>query len=385
MASAISRRHFITGSVALAAVCSNDLCARQISIFNRPKALVEGARYAFCAGENTQQVAVVDTTAREFELVLNLPHKVGALAVSEQYDIMLVADTAQQAVSVIRLSDHQLVLRNALNMQADVMLVDPEDKVVAYAGQDGVMSVWMLRTNTETVRVSGLGPIDNLTFGRSGRFLYSAQSEPRRLAVVDLAKGWHGKHLALPGEGPLPGLSRSLDGSLGFLSLPDQDALFIVDLTNNTLVTKLAMAPGPGRVYGSLYSGHFLVPHLEGEAVTILSSETFTPIRTIDVGYPVAEVLTGFLGTLAFAMPAKGTEIAVISLDSLRVIKRIVVPAALGPGVVTSDTKTIVAALPSRGEVALIDTVNQRLAATLATQVAGLQMPKMAVTSNVCH
>lgn len=385
MISAISRRRFITSSLALASIHSNTLCARQVSIFNRPKALVEGARYAFCAGKNTQQVAVVDAAARQFELVLKLPHEVGAVAVSEQYDIMLVADALQKAVSVIRLSDHQLVLRNALNMRADVLLVDPNDKVVAYAGRDGVMSVWMLRTNTETVRVSGLGPIDNLTFGRNGRFLYSAQSEPRRLAVVDLAKGWHGKHLELPGDGPLPGLSRSLDGSLGFLSLPDQDVLLIVDLTNNSLVAKLPMAPGPGRVYGSLYSGHFLVPHLKGEAVTILSSETFTPIRTIDVGYPVAEVLTGFLGTLAFAMPAEGTEIAIISLDSLRVIKRISVHAAPGPGVVTSDTKTIVAALPSRGEVALIDTVNQRLAATVVTQVADLQPPKMAVTSNVCH
>ncbi|TCL08265.1 hypothetical protein BXY66_0300 [Shimia isoporae] len=380
--SKLTRRSFLAGAGAMA-LASGGLGARSAMA---KTSLTHGERIVFAAGDKGR-VAAVDLKKRRLETVLEVGYEIGQIVPSNKYNALFVTDPAGKAATVMDLASREVVARNELGHSAEIAIANTDDSGIAYGGSDGVVSVWAHRTNSEIARVPGFAPITSMTFGQRGRSLYVVQDGRREIAVVDLAANMALAPITLEGDASvaLDGVSRSLDGGTGFVSLPDLGKVAILDLTQNSLYATLNVPADPRRVYASGDGLHFLVPHGTAQSVTVISSESLSVMRSIDVGYPVAEIITGWLDLFAFAIPENGNEIAVIDLQQYREVGRLRLSGRAGHGVVTSDTRQIALTLPEQGRLAVIETGTQSLAKSIRTKVAQAQPPQMAVSGNICH
>ena len=94
---------------------------------------------------------------------------------------------------------------------------------------------------------------------------------------------------------------------------------------------------------------------------------------------------TGWLDTVAFVMPAEGKEMAVIDLQDFKADDPISLPGHTDNGIVTSDSKTLVAAVVDTGEVAIIDARSGKLVTLIDSGTSELGGIEIAVSNNVCH
>ena len=94
---------------------------------------------------------------------------------------------------------------------------------------------------------------------------------------------------------------------------------------------------------------------------------------------------TGWLDTVAFVMPAEGKEMAVIDLQNFKAMDSIRLPGRTDDGIVTSDSKTLVASVVETGEVAVADARSGKLVTLIDTGTSELGGIEIAVSNNVCH
>ena len=119
--------------------------------------------------------------------------------------------------------------------------------------------------------------------------------------------------------------------------------------------------------------------------LSVISSWTQNVVATIPTGIRAREVNTGWLDTVAFVMPAEGNEMAVIDLQDFKAMNSIVLPGHTDDGIVTSDSKTLVASVVETGEVAVIDARSHDIEALIETGSTALGSVEIAVSNNVCH
>lgn len=354
-----------------------------------PVNLGDGTRMAFVASSTAPEIAAIDIRERTLAAELSVPHIAGDIAVSDTYGLLFATDIGGKSVSIIFLPTGEYALTNQLGLTPDVMLLNSTGRFIAFGGREGIISVWDVQENREVQRIEGLEPVANLTFNRDSTRLYSVEAQNMRVAVIDLLDGRVTDHIPLPGTpGPgaeVSGLSRSLDGGTGFVSVTSEDRLAILDLTDNSFYSDVPLPDDPGRPYATTDGRLILVPHGGGEAVTVLSRETLQPLRTIAVGSPVADVRSAWLDTVAFAIPEDGSDVAVLDLTSLKKKTVIGLTGVPGGGLVTADHRYFLTAESEAQSVALIDARSLTLADRIKTPLKGLSAPSMAATNNICH
>ncbi len=376
----LTRRNFLSGVTATSFLRTGSLWASEQT------PLVYGDRFLFVPGDSGQ-IAAVDILNGQLETILHVPHDIGAVVASDLYNALFVTDPIGQQVSVIDLAAREIAITNPLGMRPDLAVANPLDNAIAYGGRDGVISVWGHRHNAEIARAEGLGAIQGMTFGRHGRHLYAVQSGVRDISVLDLAENKLNDPIVLEGASnvPLEPMSRSLDGGTGLISLPDLNQLAILDLTQNTVYDSLNIAADPRRPYATGDGEHFLVPHGEGHAVTVIARRTLDVVAVVELDYPLKSIVTGWLDMFAFAVPETGTDMAVIDLRDYREIARVSLSNSAGAGLVSADTRVVAVTHPDRGQVALIDTAGQRVAVTVDTALRDLRSPTIALSGDICH
>ncbi|NOR37750.1 MAG: hypothetical protein GQ577_13470 [Woeseiaceae bacterium] len=128
-----------------------------------------------------------------------------------------------------------------------------------------------------------------------------------------------------------------------------------------------------------------LVPNQNDQTLSVIASWSQNVIATISTGIQAREVNTGWLDTVAFVMPAEGKEMAVIDLQNFKAMEPISLPGRTDDGIVTSDSKTLVASVVETGEVAVADARSGKLVTLIDTGTSELGGIEIAVSNNVCH
>ncbi len=377
----ISRRAFLGSAAALLA--SSPGWARSTS----QAPLWDGARFAFLSSGSEPRIVAVDVDKGRIETKLELPFVPSEIAVSQNHNLLIAANPIGQSVGFIDLVGRQYLGAQLVGLAPDVVQISPGGDLVAYGGRDGRVSVWNLRDNTVLVQLRGLGPIDALTFSRDGRGLFFVDRENMQLCAIDLREGEVGLHINLPGTrgGRATAMSRSLDGMAGYISLTDDNKVVEVDFFTMSVSRVLEVKAEPKRPYVSGDGRFVLIPHEAGRAVSVISAATSRVVETIQLDHPVSEVVTGWLESCAFAMPAQGSKASVVDLVELSMTRQIDLGGDAGASLVNSDTRVVITPVPELQDILLIDTSTQQIAKTLSSGLADLQPPQMGVSGNICH
>ena len=108
-------------------------------------------------------------------------------------------------------------------------------------------------------------------------------------------------------------------------------------------------------------------------------------MSTIDTGVAAQAINTGFFDTRAYVMPAEGGTVAVVDLMTLKPLESITLPGPTDEGLVTSDMETLLAAIPSTGQIAQISVRQNKIQKLIKTGLTGVRGTKMGVVNAICH
>jgi DNA-binding beta-propeller fold protein YncE len=274
-------------------------------------------------------------------------------------------------------------------MRPDVVLANAYDRFVTFGSEDGSISTWDLSNFQQVVRIDGLSSALLLTFSFDGGRLFVVEPEEKKISVIDMAKRAKTAEISLgTGDGTemqASAISRSADGYTGYVSIGSEDRVTVIDLVKLEIKGSIKVGAGPIRPFSTADNQFVLIPNQDDQTLSVISSWTQNVVATIPTGIHAREVNTGWLDTVAFVMPAEGKEMAVIDLQDFKVLDPISLPGHTDDGIVTSDSKTLVAAVVDTGEVAVVDARLRKLVTLIDTSSSELGGIEIAVSNNVCH
>jgi DNA-binding beta-propeller fold protein YncE len=352
-------------------------------------ALTNGSQFAFAPSRTKPAVVVIDTL--DFELVaeLEIPHVPGVVVVSDDLDLLIVGNPANESVTVINLYTREVIKELDIGMRPDAALLNPFDRFVAFGSRDGSVSVWDMHSFEQMLRVDGLESALSMTYGFDGRNLYVVEPQKKTVSVIEMHARKRVAEISLGGEedadAEVSAMSRSADGYTGFVSVTSENRVVIIDLIDWVVKGSVHVGDGPIRPYSTADNRYVLVPNRDDESLTVLSALSHQVVATIPTGVTARELNTGWLDTVAFIMPAEGSEIAVVDLRELKQKDPIKLPGRTDDGLVTSDSKTLLASLIDSGQVVAINARSHIIESLIETGAEKLEGIEIGVSNNVCH
>jgi DNA-binding beta-propeller fold protein YncE len=355
----------------------------------RSDALTNGSQFAFVPSKTGPAVIVIDTLEHKFVAELELPHVPGSVIVSEDLDLLVASNPDKQSVTVINLYNREVVRELDLGMRPDAALLNPFDRFIAFGSRNGSVSVWDMHSFEQMLRVDGLSEAILMTYGFDGRNLYVVEQQKKSISVIEMHRRDKVAEISLGGkddpDAEVSAMSRSADGYTGFVSITSENRVVIIDLIDWVVRGSVRVGDGPIRPYSTADNRYVLVPNRDDESLTVLSALSHQVVATIPTGVRARELNTGWLDTVAFIMPAEGNEVAVIDLRELRQEEAIRLSGRTDDGLVTSDSKTLIASLVDSGKIAAIDARSRQLEALIDTGAERLEGIEIAVSNNICH
>jgi DNA-binding beta-propeller fold protein YncE len=351
--------------------------------------LTDGSRFAFVPSKSDELIIAIDTQDHKVAATLEIPHIAGSVVATNELDLLLATNPDAGTVTVINLYNHEIVKELDIGMRADVVLANAYDRFVTFGSQDGSISTWDLSNFQQVVRIDGLSSALMLTFSFDGSRLFVVEPDEKRISVIDMAKRAKVGEISLGNEDDsdmlASAISRSADGYTGYVSIGSEDRVAVIDLVKLEVKGSIKVGAGPIRPFSTADNQYVLIPNLDDQTLSVISSWSQNVVATIPTGIRAREVNTGWLDTVAFVMPAEGNKIAVIDLQDFKAVDTINLPGNSGDGIVTSDSKTLAASVLNTGQVAIIDARSRDIEALIDTGSSELGGLEIAVSNNVCH
>ena len=355
----------------------------------RSDALTNGSQFAFAPSTSRAAIVVIDTLDHELAAELEIPHFAGSVVVSDDLDLLMATDPDNESVTVINLYNREVIKDLDIGMRPDAALLNPFDRFIAFGSRDGSVSVWDMHTFEQMLRVDGLESGLAMTYGFDGRNLYVVEPGKKTVSVIEMQQRKKVAEISLGGdddpEAEVSAMSRSADGYTGFVSITSENRVVLIDLIDWVVKKSVRVGDGPIRPYSTADNRYVLVPNRDDESLTVLSALSHQVIATIPTGVTARELNTGWLDTVAFIMPSKGNEIGVIDLRELKQEDPIKLPGRTDDGLVTSDSKTLLASLIDSGQVVAINARSRDVEALIGTGAETLEGIEIGVSNNVCH
>jgi DNA-binding beta-propeller fold protein YncE len=363
--------------------------AGDILDFFRSDALTNGSRFAFAPSQSKAAIVVVDTLDHKLVAELEIPHVPHSVVVSEDLDLLIATNPDNESVTVINLYTREVIRELDIGMRPDAALLNPFDRFVAFGSRDGSVSVWDMHSFEPMLRVDSLSSALSMTYGFDGRNLYVIEQAKKTVSVIEMHARRKVAEISLGGEkdaeAEVSAMSRSADGYTGYVSLTSENRVVVLDLIDWVVKDSIPVGRGPIRTYSTADNRYVLVPNRDDETLTVLSALSHEVVATIPTGVKARELNTGWLDTVAFIMPEEGNEIAVVNLRTLKQESSISLPGRTDDGLVTSDSKTLMASLIDSGQLVAIDARSREIEAIIDTGAKTLEGIEIAVSNNVCH
>ena len=375
--------------LALLAVSLSPPAASDIfDIFSSDK-LTDGSRFAFAPSKSDKSIVAIDATDHKVAAVIEIPHIAGSVVATNELDLLVATNPDNHSATVVNLYNREVIGELDLGMRPDVILPNAYDRFVTFGSADGTVSTWDLSNSQQVLRIDGLATARLLTFSFDGSHLFVVEPTQKRISVIDMAKRDKVAEISLGGDADLnaevSALSRSADGYTGYVSITSENRIAVIDLVDWKVVESISVGREPIRPFSTTDNRYVLVPNRGDESLTVIATRTRNVVATIPTGIEAREVNTGWLDTVAFVMPASGDKIAVVDLQEFKAVSPIQLPGRSDDGIVTSDSKTLLAAIIETGQVAVIDAQSRELSALFDSGTATLEGTEIAVSNNVCH
>ncbi len=355
----------------------------------RSDALTNGSQYAFAPSKNHNMIVAIDTLENEVVAELSISHIAHNVIASDDLDLLIATNLENESVTVINLYTREVIKILDIGMRPDTALLNPFDRFVAFGSNDGSVSVWDMSSFQQMLRIDGLSSATSMTFGFDGRNLYVVEAEEKRISVIEMHSRKKVAEIFLGGEKDVntqvSALSRSADGYTGYVSVTSENRIVVIDLIRWEIKASVAVGKGPIRTYSTADNRYVLVPNRDDQTLTVLSALSHQVIATIPTGIDARAINTGWLDTVAFIMPATGDEVAVIDLRELKQKAPIKLPGRTDDGLVTSDSKTLLASVVDTGQIAAISAKSLVLEALIDSSASTIHGIEIAVSNNVCH
>jgi YVTN family beta-propeller protein len=371
-------------AITLSATASGDI----LGLFGDDD-LTDGSRFAFVPSKSDESIIAIDTQDHKVAATLEISHVAGSVIATNELDLLVATNPDAESITVINLYNQEIIKELNIGMRPDVVLANAYDRFVTFGSEDGSISTWDLSNFQQVVRIDGLSSALLLTFSFDGGRLFIVEPDEKRISVIDMAKRAKVTEISLGNEDGAAmlasAISRSADGYTGYVSIGSEDRVAVIDLVKLEVKGSIRVGAGPIRPFSTADNQYVLIPNQDDQTLSVISSWTQNVVATIPTGIHAREVNTGWLDTVAFVMPAKGKEMAVIDLQDFKAMKSIRLPGHTDDGIVTSDSKTLVAAVVDTGEVAIIDARSRDIEALIDTGSTALGGIEIAVSNNVCH
>ena len=371
-------------AITLSATASGDI----LGLFGDDD-LTDGSRFAFVPSKSDQTIIAIDTQDHDVAATIKISHVAGSVIATNELDLLVATNPDAGTATIINLYNRQVITELDLGMRPDVVLANAYDRFVTFGSKDGSISTWDLSNFEQVVRVDGLSSALLLTFSFDGGRLFVVEPEEKKISVIDMAKRAKAAEISLgtgdDAEMQASAISRSADGYTGYVSIGSENRVAVIDLVKLEVKGSIRVGAGPIRPFSTSDNQYVLVPNQDDQTLSVIASWSQNVVATIPTGIQAREVNTGWLDTVAFVMPAEGKEMAVIDLQNFKAMDSIRLPGRTDDGIVTSDSKTLVASVVETGEVAVADARSGKLVTLIDTGTSELGGIEIAVSNNVCH
>jgi len=345
----------------------------------------DGARYAFVASAAAKSVFVIDLVERSLVHTLPLGDAPDSLAVSDRVKALAIGHVGARRLTLVDLGDDKLVpLDYPLSLAPNAILVSPTGESIAvYDSTAGILQVHSLRRREILLAADAVHTTAPLSFSTDGATVYWTDDAAGTVNSVDLWGARASVRLAEAGAG-LSAMSRSIDGSLGFVSAASSNVVHIVDLLRFAVMAQTPAGSRPGRPWGTSDGRFMLVPNKGDGTVTAIATLTGESRYTVTAVDAPLFVNPGWLDTVAAAVGESG-ELVFLDVESGTVLARSRLGGTPLDGVVTSDSKTLAIPVPGMGTVTFFDMRRQARVSAIEGLPRDLGPAQVAISNNLCH
>ncbi|MBF8270654.1 MAG: hypothetical protein HW386_2363 [Gammaproteobacteria bacterium] len=341
-------------------------------------------RYAFVASAERQSVSIIDLHDRRLAETIQLQQRPGSIVASDRLDALIIAYPKTRQLGLIDLSSSTLKQSYYdLGLTPDSIKLDPAgDKLAVYDQSLAVLEIHNLQQRQLLVRLENIHTSVPLTFNRDGQYIFWVDADGQ-LHSSDLKGNTRSVKLAENSAG-LSAMTRSVDGSMGFVSDALAGTVYVINLRLMTLIKAVAAGKGPGRPWGTADGQTILVPNQQSGTITAISTFTLEPLYTIETTANPVAINTGWLDTTAAVMSNSG-DVSLISLLSKKIIRRLSLHGRPRAGVVTSDSRLLALPVAGSSDLYIFDMKSLSVEERIIDLPADLGDASLAISNNLCH
>jgi DNA-binding beta-propeller fold protein YncE len=350
----------------------------------------DGARYAFVPASADNSVYVVDLEDRTLAHVIRLESFPDSIATSERLKALIVSHAAERRLTLVDLSSGELErIDYPLGLHpVHVAVSPPGESLLVYDSDVGRLEVHDLRQRKILLAADDVVAHSEPVFSADGTSIYWSDNTAGTFNAIDL---WSSRKSVKLGGGAsggtqLSAASRSVDGTLAFVSDTANNVVHIVDLARFRPVSSTSVGRHPGRPWGTTDGRYMLVPNRGDGTVTAISASTGAARYTVPAVEDPVAIHPGWLDTTAAVIGATG-QLAFLDIDSGDRVARMELDGEPRAGVVTSDSRTLAVPLHREpaGQVAIFDMRSRSHEETIGGLGGQLGPASLAISNNLCH
>lgn len=344
----------------------------------------DGARYGFLASKSASTVTVIDLQQKKNVHTIRLPDPPDSVTASEALRALIVAHSSANKLTLVDLSNDSLDhYEYQLTISPNEILVSPIGETVAVLDREKTqLQVHALRRKEVLLTLDDVNTETELTFSPDGSTIYWVDQKTSSLHSVDL---WSKrKTLKFAREGAeLSAMSRSIDGTMGFVSNRDTGTVLAINLRTFRLLRTSHAGRGPGRPWGTADGQYMLIPNAGG-TVTSLSTLSGETLYTVDAVANPVSINPGWIDTTAAVIGADG-DLVFLNIADGAELARLQLNQAPQAGIVTSDSRTLAIPVPGSGSLLFFDMQKRAQVSAISELPTDIGPAALAISNNLCH
>lgn len=345
----------------------------------------DGARYAFIASASSKSVFVIDLQEKTMAYTIELMRAPSSVSASERLHALVIGHVADQSLTLIDLSTPELIqIEYPLGLTPSTVAMSPVGESVAiFDSETGRLEVHAIRRRVVLLAVDDVQTESGVTFSADGATIFWVDDSKGTFNAVDLWSKSKSIELTKPGSG-LSAISRSIDGTVAFVSDASENVVHMIDLMTFEPVLKIHVGNEPSRPWGTADGRFMLVPNNGGRTLTAISIASGESIYTVPAVNNPAFINPGWLDTTAAAVSETG-QVAFIDIDDGGVTVRYNLNGVPLDGVVTSDSRTLAIPVPENGSVEFFDMRKRIRLSPILNLPLDIGPAALAISNNLCH
>ena len=230
----------------------------------------DGARYAFIASASSKSIFVIDLQEKSLAHEISLTLAPSSVTVSERLKALVIGHEADRRLTLVDLSTSELrQIGYPLDLSPSTVEMSPVGETVAIFDKEaGVLEIHAFRRREVLLSVSNVRTGSEFTFSTDGATIFWVDDGNGTFNGIDLWANRRSIKLAEPNAG-LSAISRSIDGTVAFVSEASTGVVHMIDLAMFAPLRKVPVGARPGRPWGTSDGRYMLVPNNGGSTLTL--------------------------------------------------------------------------------------------------------------------